>query len=117
MSKQMEDKILLRLKRKMRIRRNISGTATRPRLTVYRSARHISAQVIDDSSGRTIASVSSFSADRRAGIDFCTELGKRLAEACIGSKIQAVVFDKNGYEYHGRVKAFADGARSGGLAF
>lgn len=109
----------LRLKRKRRIRKKISGTAERPRLSIFRSARHVYAQVIDDLSGKTLASVSSFdkSSQTRANKDQCTALGKKLAEECKSKNIEAVVFDKNGYAFHGRVEAFATGAREAGLKF
>lgn len=112
-------KAALRLKRKKRIRKKIEGSLERPRLSIFRSARHVYAQVIDDLSGKTLASVNSYEKGKpgRAGVESCTELGKKLAEACKGKNITQVVFDKNGYAYHGRVKAFADGAREGGLQF
>ena len=112
-------KTLLRERRKLRIRKKISGTSGRPRLSVFRSDRHIYAQVIDDLGGVTLACVSSFEKGhhRRANIEVCTELGKTLAERCKAKNIGAVVFDKNGFTYHGRVKALADGARAGGLQF
>lgn len=112
-------KTLLRERRKLRGRKKISGTAERPRLSVYRSDTHVYAQVIDDLSGATLASVSSFEKGnhRRANIEVCTQLGKSLAERCKAKNINAVVFDKNGFTYHGRVKAFAEGAREGGLKF
>lgn len=115
----MNEKQALRLKRKKRIRKKLEGSAERPRLSIFRSARHVYAQVIDDASGKTIASVNSFNKGQaaRAGKDTCAELGKKLAEACKAKDITQVVFDKNGYAYHGRVKAFADGAREGGLQF
>ena len=111
----------LRLKRKTRVRAKVSGTELRPRVTLTRSAVHMFAQVIDDSLGKTLTTVSSFSkGDKqkaRAGISVCTDLGKKLAQACKSIGVTKVVFDKNGYSYHGRVKAFADGAREGGLDF
>jgi large subunit ribosomal protein L18 len=112
-------KLVQRAKRKGRIRKKISGTTERPRLSVFRSARHIYAQVIDDTTGNTLASVHSFAKGKaeRADKEACGELGKKLAATCKGKSINAVVFDKNGYAYHGRVKAFADGAREGGLQF
>lgn len=115
----MNEKQTLRLKRKKRIRKKLEGTAARPRLSVFRSARHVYAQVIDDLSGQTLASVNSFNKGEagRAGIDACSALGKKLAASCKTKNITQVVFDKNGYAYHGRVKAFADGAREGGLQF
>ncbi len=108
-----------RLKRKKRIRKKVEGTGERPRLSVYRSAKHIYAQVIDDESGKTLASVNTFNkgAAGRADVSKCSDLGKKLAELCKSKNIGSVVFDKNGYAYHGRVKALADGAREGGLNF
>lgn len=114
-----EQKKVLRLKRKKRIRKKVQGTATKPRLSVFRSASHIYAQVIDDDSGVTLASINSYKKgeSKRAGVEGCTELGKKLAEICKTKEISKVVFDKNGYAFHGRVKALADGAREGGLQF
>jgi large subunit ribosomal protein L18 len=114
------EKSVLRERRKKRIRKKIGGgTAERPRLSVFRSDTHVYAQVIDDLKGVTLASVSSFEKGkhRRANIGVCEELGKTLAERCKAKNIGAVVFDKNGFAYHGRVKALADGARDGGLQF
>ncbi len=113
----LKQKLQLRLKRKKRIRNKVSGTAERPRLTISRSATHIYAQVIDDNKGETIVSIHSFKSDSRANKEACSDLGKKLAEKCKAKQISAVVFDKNGYAYHGRVKALADGAREGGLQF
>ncbi len=114
-------KTQLRNKRKTRVRAKVAGTESRPRITLTRSSVHMFAQVIDDSKGKTLTTVSSFSkGDKqkaRAGIAVCTDLGKKLAVACKGLGVTKVVFDKNGYSYHGRVKAFADGAREGGLDF
>lgn len=112
-------KSVLRQRRKLRIRKRISGTPDRPRLSVFRSDRHIYAQVIDDQAGATLVSVSSFEKGKhlRANIGVCGELGKTLAERCKAKNIGSVVFDKNGFSYHGRVKALADGAREGGLLF
>jgi large subunit ribosomal protein L18 len=114
------EKAVLRERRKKRIRGKIGGgTSERPRLSVFRSDRHVYAQVIDDLQGVTLASVSSFEKGqhRRANIEVCQELGKKLAERCKAKSIGSVVFDKNGFSYHGRVKALADGAREGGLQF
>jgi large subunit ribosomal protein L18 len=118
MSKQ-SDRVQLRAKRKLRIRKKVSGDVSRPRLSVFRSATHIYAQVIDDGAGKTLAQVSSFAKGkhRRANVDVCSELGKELAGRCKALNISKVVFDKNGYAYHGRIKALADGAREGGLDF
>lgn len=113
------NKVEKRQKRKVRIRKKILGTEERPRLSVFRSSRHIYAQVINDATGSTLACVHSFNKDKqeRANASNCSELGKKLAEACKAKNITKVVFDKNGYQYHGRVKALADGAREGGLQF
>lgn len=110
----------LRLKRKRRIRKKISGTAERPRLCVFRSPKHVYVQVIDDDKGITLASSSSMgkeASNGRANIEVCKEVGKRVAEKCKELKVSSVVFDKGGYAYHGRVKALADGAREAGLKF
>ena len=112
-------RLVLRTRRKMRGRKKISGTTERPRLSVFRSDRHIYAQVIDDAVGATLVSVSSFEKGnhRRANASVCADLGKTLAERCKAKNISAVVFDKGGFTYHGRVKALAEGAREGGLQF
>jgi large subunit ribosomal protein L18 len=117
MAQQFIKKVALRQRRKLRIRKKVEGSGERPRLTISRSSRHIYAQVIDDLKGVTLASVHSFDGDKRAGKEICSALGKKLAEACKSKNISKVVFDKNGYAFHGRVKAFADGAREGGLEF
>jgi large subunit ribosomal protein L18 len=113
----MATNLAARLKRKLRIRKKISGTLERPRLTVSRSTKHIYAQVIDDIAGKTLVSVHSFKDEKRAGVDQCKELGKRIGEACKKQNINQIVFDKNGYEYHGRIKALADGCREAGIQF
>lgn len=117
MAGKVAQKIELRLRRKMRLRKRVEGSSARPRLTVYRSAKHLTAQVIDDSTGKTLVSIHSYENKGRANKDACTKLGKDFAVRCQAAKVSAVVFDKNGYEYHGRIKAFADGAREGGLQF
>jgi large subunit ribosomal protein L18 len=109
-----------RLRRHRRVRGKIRGTAERPRLLVFRSNRGIFAQLIDDDAGQTLAAASwmglpkSFKGDKT---EQAAEVGKRLAEAAKKAGIDAVVFDRGGYLYHGRVKALADGAREGGLTF
>jgi large subunit ribosomal protein L18 len=117
MANKVSKKNELRLRRKLRIRKKVSGTTERPRLSVFRSARHIAAQVIDDTTGRTLVAVHSYEVGSRANKDVCTKVGKDLAAKCKAAKINAVVFDKNGYQYHGRVAALATGAREGGLDF
>jgi large subunit ribosomal protein L18 len=112
-----------RLKRKKRIRKKILGTADRPRLSVFRSARHIYAQLIDDTAGRTLAAASSIepacrqSADAGDKTAVANRIGKVIAERALEKGLKKVVFDRNGFLYHGRVKAVSDGAREGGLDF
>jgi large subunit ribosomal protein L18 len=104
-----------RHRRKKHIRKSITGTAVRPRLSVFRSAKHIYAQLIDDESGRTIASASSLGGSVSGGNrEGATEVGKLVAER---ADISDVVFDRNGFLYHGRIAALADAAREGGLQF
>jgi large subunit ribosomal protein L18 len=113
-------KLVGRARRKLRIRKKISGTTERPRLTVFRSNKQIYAQVIDDITGATLVSVGSTKLEAAAEgnkSDRASKVGEAIAEACIGKGIKQVVFDRNGYIYHGRVKALADGARKGGLEF
>ena len=99
-----------------RIRKKIQGTAERPRLSVYRSNSHIYAQLINDLDGHTLVSASTFGGDAAGNpTEKSKELGKLLATKAKDAGIETVVFDRNGYRYHGRVKALADGAREGGL--
>jgi large subunit ribosomal protein L18 len=108
-----------RLRRHRRVRKKVLGTAERPRLAVFRSNKHIYAQVIDDLSGRTVASASTMEAERRGGatatVDAAKQVGEALAERAKAAGITTVVFDRGGFKYHGRVAAVADGARAGGL--
>jgi large subunit ribosomal protein L18 len=115
-----------RLKRKKRIRRKILGTPERPRLSVFRSARHIYAQIIDDIDGRTLVTASSLEKDiqdnrelkaEKGKIAVADQVGKLVAERSRGKGITRVVFDRNGFIYHGRIKAVSDGAREAGLEF
>jgi len=113
-------KINRRAKIKRRIRKKISGTAQSPRLTVFRSNKQIYAQVIDDTKGVTLASASSYNnkaADKVNKVGQAAIVGKEIAEKAIKAGITSVVFDRNGYLYHGRVKSLADSAREGGLKF
>jgi large subunit ribosomal protein L18 len=120
-----KSRALQRQRRHLRIRNKVRGTAERPRLVVFRSLRNIEGQIVDDDAHRTVLGVSTLAADLR---DFTAEsknprveqsfaAGKLLAERAKAKGIEAVVFDRGGYKYHGRVKAFADGAREGGLQF
>lgn len=104
---------------KKSIRKKLEGTAARPRLSVFKSNTAIYAQVIDDSKGVTLLAASSRDLDKRGGVkvDISKNVGKKLAEKALASGIQQVVFDRNGYLYHGNVKALAEGAREGGLKF
>ncbi|MDD6186700.1 MAG: 50S ribosomal protein L18 [Oscillospiraceae bacterium] len=107
-----------RLRRHARVRRKISGTAERPRLNVFRSSKHIYAQIIDDVAGTTLCAASSMDKGFEiygGNIEAATEVGKNIAKAAIEKGITEVVFDRGGYLYHGRVKALAEGAREGGL--
>ncbi|CAN7264885.1 50S ribosomal protein L18 [Pseudarthrobacter sp. NPDC092184] len=109
-----------RSRRQLRIRKRISGTAVRPRLVVNRSARHVFVQVVDDTKGLTVASASTLEADLRAFDGDKTAKAKRVgelvAERAKAAGIEAVVFDRGGNKYHGRIAAVADGAREGGLS-
>jgi len=103
-------------KRIKRVRAKISGTPNLPRLSVFRSNKHISAQIIDDTTGVTMAAASDLkSTEKVTGIAKATQVGAKLAEIAKQKKINQVIFDRHGYRYHGRVKALAEGARSGGL--
>jgi large subunit ribosomal protein L18 len=110
-----------RKRRHLRVRKKVRGTAERPRLAVFRSAKHIYAQVIDDVTGRTLASASTMEADLRAGATgnaaAATTVGERVGERAKAAGITGVVFDRGGYRYHGRVAAVAEAARAAGLEF
>ena len=106
-----------RLKIKFRIRKRVNGTAERPRLSVFRSNKQIYAQVINDLTGTTIASASSLGLEKMSKIEQAHKVGELLAEKAKAAGVETVVFDRNGYLYHGRVKELADAARSGGLKF
>lgn len=112
-----------RSRRKLRIRKKIFGTSERPRLSVFRSAKHIYAQVIDDTTGRTLAHASTLTEALQGEVteanktDAARAVGRLIARLCKEKNITKVVFDRNGYMYHGRVVALADGAREGELDF
>jgi len=119
----MHRKLTARERRKYRIRKRANGTIERPRLTVFRSTKHIYAQVIDDVTGRTLASASTLAKDLRGGLgdgnktDAAKKVGALVAEQCKSQNIKKVVFDRNGYLYHGRIRALANAAREAGLDF
>ena len=106
-----------RLKRRRRVRSKVTGTAERPRVSVFRSNRGIHAQLVDDVSGRTLAAVSWTEGDLRGlkPMEQAGKAGELLAKRAKSAGIESAVFDRGGYQYHGKVKAFADGAREGGL--
>jgi large subunit ribosomal protein L18 len=114
-------KAVARKRRHTRVRKRVTGTAARPRLVVSRSTRHLFVQVVDDSAGTTLASASTMEADLRAfdgdKSAKAKKVGELLAERAKSAGVEAVVFDRGGNKYHGRVAALADGAREGGLAF
>ena len=115
-----KDRNAARLKRHQRVRKNISGTAERPRLNVFRSLNNIYAQIIDDVKGVTLVSASSLDKEFESyggNVEAAKAVGKAVAEKAVAAGIKAVVFDRGGYLYHGRVAALAEGAREGGLEF
>ena len=124
MKKKLNPKVKARLRRKMRIRKRLRGTEQRPRLSVFRSARHIYAQISDDERGHTLVSACSLHSEVKERLSeaqgkkgVAKVVGQVLAERAKAKGIEQVAFDRNGYKYHGRVKALADGAREGGLKF
>lgn len=110
-------KELRRLKIKYRVRNKISGTASRPRLSVFRSNKQIYAQIINDETASTLVSASSLGMEAMPKKEQAAKVGAAIAEKALAAGIETVVFDRNGYLYHGRVKELADGARKGGLKF
>ena len=110
-----------RLKRQVRVRKKVKGTTARPRLNVFKSSKHIHAQIIDDTKGITLVAVSSISPDLKSDIAYTgnIEAAKKVgaAKKAKESNIESVVFDRNGFLYHGRIKALADAARENGLSF
>jgi large subunit ribosomal protein L18 len=116
-------RIVGRERRKLRIRRKISGSSERPRLTVFRSSKHIYAQVVDDQAGSTIAHASTLTREVRTAVadatksDAAKQVGAAIAKLLLSKGIDKVVFDRNGYLYHGRIRALADAAREAGLKF
>ena len=113
----MISKIARRNKIKTRIRGKVSGTAARPRMTVFRSNKQIYVQLVDDQEGKTLVSASSKGIEEGTKIEIAAKVGKAAAEKALAAGITEVVFDRNGYLFHGRVKSLADAAREGGLKF
>lgn len=124
-SKLKKSRFLQRKRRHQRVRNKVVGTEERPRLVVYRSLKHIEGQLVDDDTGRTLTGLSTLAPDLRSfeaegsnrRVEQAHAAGKLLAERAKANGIESVVFDRGGYRYHGRVKAFAEGAREGGLKF
>jgi large subunit ribosomal protein L18 len=115
-----KQKNIARIRRQQRVRKKVLGTDARPRVCVYKSSRHIYVQVISDTQGTTLASASTLSANdvkNIKGVEAAKRVGLNLAKLCKEKNINRVVFDRNGFLFHGRVKAVADGAREGGLEF
>ena len=120
MLRKMPEKDRRRYKRKVHIRKRIAGTAARPRMSVVRSNKSLSIQVIDDDRGHTLASASTLEKELRslkANVEGASQLGEVIGKRLLERNIKTVVFDRNGYLYHGVVKAMADGARKAGIAF
>ena len=116
-------RIVGRERRKLRIRKRMNGTSERPRMSVFRSAKHIYAQVVDDTAGKTLAHASTLSREVRgeaseaSKLDAAKKVGQAIAKLLLAKGIDKVVFDRNGYLYHGRIRALADAAREAGLKF
>ena len=116
-------KKLAKLKRKKRVRSRVVGTSGRPRLNVFRSLKHIYAQAVEDTSGKTLVSASTMSPELKGSFrcpgnaEAAKKVGELIAKKCLEKGIQKVVFDRSGYLYHGRIKALAEAARAGGLIF
>ncbi|AJC72993.1 50S ribosomal protein L18 [Pseudothermotoga hypogea DSM 11164 = NBRC 106472] len=118
-----EDRNLKRIKRHLRIRKKVKGTPEKPRLAVFRSEKHIYAQIIDDTKGHTLVSASTLDKELRQRLsktyntEAAREVGKLIAQRALSLGIKTVVFDRGGFKYHGRIKALADAAREAGLQF
>jgi large subunit ribosomal protein L18 len=113
----MEIKEKRKIQRKARVRSRISGTADRPRLSVFKSTLHIYGQIIDDEKQKTIVAASDLKIKAGKKVDTAEKVGEELAKLALAKKVKKVIFDRNGFRYHGRIKALAVGARKGGLEF
>ena len=112
------NKATKRLKNRARIRKKVDGSAERPRLAVFRSGRHVYAQIVDDSSGKTLVAYSTLEGNLNSkNAETAKKVGQEIAKRALAKSIKSVVFDRSGYVFHGRVKAVADGAREAGLSF
>jgi large subunit ribosomal protein L18 len=115
-----KERRVARMKRQARVRKKVSGSAERPRLCVFRSTKHIYAQIIEDETGKTLAAASTVADDTAkysGNVEAAKVVGKQIAEKALAKDIKQVVFDRNGFLYHGRIKALADAAREAGLTF
>ncbi len=118
LKKKMSSRVSARLTKKVRIRKTVNGTDERPRLCVFRSGKHIYAQIVNDVIGKTLMTASSLTVDqKKSGKDMAKFVGSKIAEMAKSKNISNVVFDRNGYLYHGRIQALAEGAREAGLNF
>ena len=113
----METKVKRRIQRKARVRAKVFGTEDRPRLTVFKSNTHIYGQIIDDNKQKTAVAFSDFKIKTGKKLEKAQSVGEELAKKALAKKIKKVTFDRNGFKFHGRVKALAEGARKGGLEF
>ncbi len=111
-------KVTKRLKNKARIRKKLDGNSERPRLAVFRSGKHMYAQIIDDSTGKTLVAYSTLEGElKKKNLATSKQVGQEIAKRALSKNIKSVVFDRSGYVFHGRIKAVADGAREAGLSF
>ena len=116
--KRTSKKQISRLTKKVRIRKKVNGTLERPRLSIFRSGKHMYAQIVNDVAGHTLLAASSLNIENdKSGKDLAFWVGQEIAKKALAKNIKSVVFDRNGFIYHGRVKALADGAREAGLSF
>lgn len=114
--KKTSDRVVARLTKKVRVRKKVKGSPDKPRLCVFRSGKHMYAQLIDDVNGKTLLAVSSLKVEK-SGKEQAKAVGAEIAKQALAKKIEDVVFDRNGFIYHGRVQALAEGAREAGLKF
>lgn len=118
LKKRTSERVSARLTKKVRVRKKVSGSPERPRLSIFRSSKHMYAQIIDDTAGNTLVAVSSTALKTdKSGKELAKLVGQEVAKAALAKKITNVVFDRNGFIYHGRVQALAEGAREAGLKF
>lgn len=117
LKKKTSPRVQARLTKKVRIRKKITGSTERPRLSIFRSGKHMYAQIINDQTGTTVLSTSSLGVEGKSGKELAKHVGAAVAKAALAKNIKSVVFDRNGFIYHGRVQALAEAARESGLSF